>query len=34
MLPGRLPFTHDPHHEDDAAGHGHIVGPDLVPHDW
>jgi len=27
-------FTHDASHEDDAAGHGHIVGPDLVPHDW
>jgi hypothetical protein len=27
-------FTHDASHEGAAAGHGHIVGPDLVPHDW
>ena len=27
-------FTHDASHEDDAAGHGHIVGPDLVPRNW
>jgi Copper amine oxidase, enzyme domain len=27
-------FTHDPHHEGAAAGHGHIVGPDLVPRGW
>jgi hypothetical protein len=27
-------FTHDASHEDAGAGHGHIVGPDLVPHDW
>jgi hypothetical protein len=27
-------FTHDASHEGAAAGHDHIVGPDLVPHDW
>ena len=27
-------FTHDAGHEGAAAGHGHIVGPDLKPHDW
>ena len=27
-------FTHDASHEGAGAGHDHIVGPDLVPHDW
>jgi hypothetical protein len=27
-------FTHDASHEGAAAGHDHIVGPDLVPRNW
>lgn len=27
-------FSHDIHAEQDAADHGHIVGPDLVPGGW
>jgi hypothetical protein len=27
-------FTHDASQEGAGAGHDHIVGPDLVPHDW